>query len=430
MSAIKRKDSKGRILREGEIQKKDGRYEYRFNDADGVRRSVYSWKLTESDFIPAGKRECKSLREMERTIQRDVSDNIVARSRLTLDDRWNIYIKGRSNLRESTIYTYTSLYNLYISPRFGTRPISSIKYSDVLAFYTELIDEHRLAANTFELVHSILNQIFNIAVRDGHIRTNPCSGVSRDVLSKTVKPEHKKALTEAEQTEFVNYLSIVDKCYNGYKELFLCLLGTGCRVGEMLGLRWCDIDWDENVIYISRTMVYGPYGSDDAFALKIHAPKTSSGERVIPMLNSVRQILAERHVEQTKKGLTDICVDGQSGFVWVTDDGLMMTAATARRNLRRIIDLHNSTEKRAARAEKRKAILLPQFSPHILRHTFCTRLCERENDLKLIQEIMGHSDIATTMDVYNNSTTERKKNSFKSLDTEAFDFTTSTRSLP
>nr|DAI45361.1 MAG TPA: Integrase [Caudoviricetes sp.] len=430
MSAVKRKDSKGRILREGEIQKKDGRYEYRFNDADGVRRSVYSWKLTETDFVPAGKRECKSLREMERTIQRDVSDNIVARSRLTLDDRWKMYIKGRSNLRESTIYTYTSLYNLYISPRFGTRSISSIKYSDVLAFFTELIDERHLAVNTFQQIRGILNQIFKVAVRDGYIRTNPCSGVSRGIVPKTIKTESKKALTETEQTEFINYLSIADRCYNGYKELFLCLLGTGCRVGEMLGLKWCDIDWNENVIYINRTMVYGPYGSDGAFILKVHSPKTPSGERVIPMLTSVRQILKDRYEEQTEKGLDKVCVDGQSGFVWVGEDGSIMTADTARKKLRRIIALHNSTEKQAARVEKRKAILLPQFSPHTLRHTFCTRLCERENDLKTIQEIMGHSDITITMNIYNNSNTERKKASFKSLDTGVFDFTTSAQPLP
>ena len=75
----------------------------------------------------------------------------------------------------------------------------------------------------------------------------------------------------------------------------------------------------------------------------------------------------------------------------------------------------NKGEEEAAKKEDREALLLPHFSAHHLRHTFCTRLCENESNLKVIQSVMGHSDITTTMDIYAECTAEKKQEVFATL---------------
>ena len=77
-------------------------------------------------------------------------------------------------------------------------------------------------------------------------------------------------------------------------------------------------------------------------------------------------------------------------------------------------EIRNYTER--AIKEGRAPELLPRFSCHHLRHTFCTRFCENETNLKIIQEIMGHADITTTMDIYNEATKDKKKESFAELE--------------
>ena len=82
----------------------------------------------------------------------------------------------------------------------------------------------------------------------------------------------------------------------------------------------------------------------------------------------------------------------------------------------RIVKEHNKQEKMLAEQEGREPLIIPHFSVHNLRHTFCTRFCENETNIKIIQEIMGHADITTTMDIYNEATKEKKKESFAGLE--------------
>jgi len=85
------------------------------------------------------------------------------------------------------------------------------------------------------------------------------------------------------------------------------------------------------------------------------------------------------------------------------------------RAIKRISSAYNATEEVEAKKEHREPVLLPDFSAHSLRHTFCTRLCERETNLKVIQSIMGHKDIQTTMDIYAEATEEKKQETFEHL---------------
>ena len=108
-------------------------------------------------------------------------------------------------------------------------------------------------------------------------------------------------------------------------------------------------------------------------------------------------------------GFESETIDGYTNFVFLTDGGSVITASSVNRAIKLIIKAHNEAEEAKAEEEGREAVMLPDFSAHILRHTFCTRLCENETNLKFIQSVMGHSDISTTMDIYADATDEKKQ---------------------
>lgn len=115
-------------------------------------------------------------------------------------------------------------------------------------------------------------------------------------------------------------------------------------------------------------------------------------------------------------GFNQTVIDGYSGFIFANRYGDIMNPSTINRALVRIIRDYNKDENACAKMEQRPPELLPHFSVHNLRHTFCTRFCENETNLKIIQEIMGHADITTTMDIYNEATREKKVESFAKLE--------------
>jgi integrase len=149
--------------------------------------------------------------------------------------------------------------------------------------------------------------------------------------------------------------------------------------------------------------------------LKINTPKTEAGMRTIPMLDAVKDAFEMIWEEQKENGWTDAEIDGMTGFIFCNRYGNIMNAQSVNRAIKRIASSYNATEEVEARKEHREPVLLPNFSAHNLRHTFCTRLCERETNLKVIQSIMGHKDIQTTMDIYAEATEEKKQETFEHL---------------
>lgn len=137
--------------------------------------------------------------------------------------------------------------------------------------------------------------------------------------------------------------------------------------------------------------------------------------RIIPMIDEVFDAFLEEYQYQKVIGFCTDEIDGYSGFVFCTGDGKVYLPNAINRTIRSICADYNKEEESKAKEENRDPVLLPKFSCHILRHTFCTRFCENETNLKVIQEIMGHADISTTMDVYAEATQEKKKESMASL---------------
>lgn len=204
--------------------------------------------------------------------------------------------------------------------------------------------------------------------------------------------------------------------YRHYLNLFTVFLGTGCRVGEITGLRWEDCDFTENIISINHNLVYCKTDDGKHRKFFISTPKTEAGMRVIPMLGEVKRALLEERLQQMKSGFCQAEIDGYSGFIFMGARGNVRKATDINKVIVRIVTDYNAEETELAKAQHREPELLPHFSAHNLRHTFCTRLCEHETNLKVIQEIMGHANISITMDVYNEVTQEQKKTSFTNLE--------------
>ena len=415
--AEKRRDNKGRVLRAGESQRPDGKYEYKYADSNGERHSVYNWKLVATDKVPEGKQGGTSLRDMEKQIQKDLEDNLLIYQtrKMTLNSFWDQYIELKKELKESTRTNYIYMYDNYVRSDFGKKNITTIKYSDVKKFYISLIHERGFKPNSMEIINTILHPVFTSAVRDGYIRSNPSDGVMADIKkSHTWEKPKRHALTEQQQTKFVEFTAQSYQ-YKHWLPLFTVLLGTGGRIGEILGLRWEDCDFQDNIININHTLIYRKY-TDEASHFAITTPKTKSGVRIIPMLSDVKAALTEEYKEQLESGFNESVVDGYSGFIFKSRYNTVLSPHCVNRAIDRIIKACNAKEEEDAKVEGREPELLPHFSCHHLRHTICTRFCENETNLKVIQEIMGHADITTTMDIYNEATKDKKMESFAGLE--------------
>lgn len=414
--AGKRRDKKGRILRDGENQMQDGRYRYQYIDGSGKRCTVYSWRLVETDMTPKGKRDTESLREKIKKITRDMDDGVVSslQSKVTLNDMFDLYMSGKQELKQSTRGNYNYMYKKYVYDTLGKRKMVSIKYSDIRAFYISLIREKGFKPNSMEIINTILHPIFTLAVRDGIIRTNVTDGVMAEIKkSHNWEKPKRHALTIPEQEAFINFIAN-SETYSHWLPLFTVFLGTGGRVGEIIGLRWCDCDFKNRTISINHNLIYRQQDNGKC-EMHITTPKTSAGCRVIPMLDEVKSALLQERKKQMTNGFCKAEIDGYTDFVFINRFDMAHNPMTINRAIKRIYTAYNEQEKERAKKEHREPVLIRHFSVHNLRHTFCTRFCENETNIKVIQEIMGHSDIGTTMNIYAEATQDMKKQSFENL---------------
>lgn len=414
----KRRDTKGRVLRNGEVQRQDGKYMFRYTDEAGIRRAVYSWKLVNTDRAPEGKRCDVALRDMEKTIQRNLDDKIKTyeATTVTVNQMYDKFMELRIDLKETTRCNYAQLYSVHVREVIGYRPVGAIKPTQIQSIYMTMCQDKGLKFSTIQSVHSLLYQIFDNAVIDNIIRTNPAANALKNLRRKMDSEQEKRhALTEREQSEFIDFVYHA-RAYQRYGPLFTVLLGTGMRIGEALGLRWCDCDFEAGIIHVNHTLSYKTSESNGIYQYRVTSPKTKAGIRDIPMLDEVRKALIKEKKVRRNPNIEKFCVGAYTDFVFLNSQGKPWTQAFIFDTLHRIVTAYNKQQDALSSQGGGDLFHLPYFSAHILRHTFCTRICEHETDLKFIQEIMGHRSIRTTMDVYNEVGKERKASGFKNLE--------------
>ena len=400
-----RKDLRGRSLRKGEVQRSsDKRYMYTYTDPMGRRKFIYANDLAE-------------LREKEAKLMKDQLDglDLYVAGKASVNDTFDRYMSTKYNLRESTKSSYLCTYDHYVRDTFGKKRIADIKYSDVLQFYYYLLNEVKISLGTLDTVHCLLHPTFQLAVRDEIIRNNPTDGVMKEISRESSKNRGiRHALTVEQQRAFMEYIANHPIYYHWWP-MFTVLLGTGCRIGEALGLRWQDLDYDKRTININHSLSYYQKPESNKSVLRISKPKTEAGIRTIPMLDIVKDAFEMLYEEQLENGFNETEIDGMSGFIFCNRFGTVPNPQTVNHTIKRIANSYNADEVVRAKKERRDPIILPNFSCHHLRHTFCTRLCENETNLKVIQSIMGHRNIETTMDIYAEATEEKKQESFENL---------------
>ena len=385
---------KERKLEKGESKRKDGRYMYRYTDSNGKRHAIYAKTLTE-------------LRIQERQIKRDKKElNEYVTTGASVNFVFDRYISLKTNLKQNTRSNYIYIYNKFIRDGFGRRNINEIRFSDVKQFYVSLLSAG-LQVNTLDNIHTVLHPTFQLAVRDNVIRSNPSDGVMAELKKNDGKNKGiRHALTLEQQRAFLNYTAN-SPVYCHWLPLFTFLFGTGCRIGETVGMRWDDVDFEKKEVSVNHSLEYMLDESRKA-AWHVSTPKTAAGVRVIPLLKEVEEALLEEKENQKRTGVNNVDeVDGMTGFMFANRYGKLLLPSSVNRAIVRISDAYNAEETVRAAREKREPILIPHFSAHHIRHPFATRLCEHESNLKVIQSIMGHADIATTMNIYAEATKKR-----------------------
>ena len=307
------------------------------------------------------------------------------------------------------------MYKKYVKNTLGLKKIASIKYSTIVDFYSSLITNKELTINTISSINTILHPVFTLAVRDDILLKNPTDSIMSEIKKRYHSGNSQRhALTEAQQSAFINYIAESD-IYNHWLPLFTVFLGTGCRVGELIGLRWDDCDFDDNIISINHNLIYLMDESGKS-SFHITTPKTENGTRIIPMLSVVKNALLAEKENQLMRGHVQPVVDDYTNFVFTNKFGKVYHPLAINQAIRRIYTDYNAQELSLAEKEGREPVLLPHFTVHTLRHTFCTRFCENETNIKVIQAIMGHSSITTTMNIYAEATEKKKKEVFENLD--------------
>lgn len=368
----KRKDSKGRILRTGESQRSESSYMYRYTDLRGNRQCIYAATLSE-------------LRDKEDVINQQLREGVnFADGLITVYQLTKKYLRSKRNIKTSTRMSYETTLNMLKTDPFGQRTIKDIKMMDVKEWLITLHEEKGWSYNSIQGVRTVLKPAFQTAVEDDIIRKNPFSFRISDIIIN----DSKKRFAIDEETEQRLLDAIKNDQYaRQYYDILIILLETGMRVTELLSLTKNDVDLKNRVVNVDK-QVYTPRKKEQSYA--VCKPKTESGIRKIPLtqraVDSFRSVLSNA----SKQKKVQCVIDGYTGFIFPGKNGYPVPAATLQNGLRRSIERYNRKHKDQ----------LPHITPHILRHTFCSRKVAQGMDLKSLQYVMGHSHLDVTMNVY------------------------------
>lgn len=376
----RRRDNKNRVLRKGESQKSSNLYMYRWTDGFGTRKCVYASSLDE-------------LRKKEEEIEKELALG-VSRTTITLNEQIEIYLQIKGNLAKSTMSNYKYYYGHTIhDSKIGRMRVIDIKKSDILLFYRKL-SESGYSAGTIKILQKIIRPALQLAYEDSVILRNPADGCTRDYAEDV---EKKYALTFDEEKEFLDRIKNRPRMKR-YYPMYAIMLKTGLRISEMIGLTWDDVDMEKREININHQIQY--LLVDGKAQYHAGKTKTSAGKRIIPMTESIYKLFVEqRKIWFSTNRDTEYEIDGYKNFVFVSHvTGRCMHHNSVRRMIRKIVAMNEERE-----------IQLPNISPHILRHTACCRMAESGCDIKVLQYLLGQTDIRTTMRVYNHVDTERVK---------------------
>lgn len=393
-NSTKRTDSRGRILKTGESQRKDGRYAYKYV-VNGKEQFIYSWRLNETDPLPKGKRPCEPLRQMEKQIKRDLDDGINSiGAKMTVCELYKEHIATKkANVRESTQKGRNQLMKVLQYDKLGNMQIGKVTPKDATE-WVKRMKEKGFAYQTINNYKRSLIAIFYTAIERDYVRKNPFIFKTSDVIENDT--EEKIALTDKQAETLLQFLK-TDCTYQKHFHAVTVLLNTGLRISELCGLTMNDIDFANGFISVNHQLIF------DKGEYRTEKPKTDCGVRKVPMNESVSKALKDEI--NSRENVQPVTVDGYTGFVFLNKKGLPMYGAAYSVDFGNMIKKYNKHHKQK----------LPKISPHTLRHTFCTNMANKNMPPKALQYIMGHKDITTTLGYYAHGSAESAKIAMESL---------------
>lgn len=378
----KRRDNRNRILHEGEYQRADGRYRFRYVDIHGNEGNLYSWRLDHNDPIPKGKKMELSLREKEKQLEQDMFNGLVpGGGGLTVLELVEKYVSLKIGVRQSTYAGYKTVINLLKKDDFGKKRIDKVKLSDAKAWLIKLQRVDGKGYSSIHTIRGVLRPPFQMAEEDDLIRKNPFGfELVNVIVNDSVRRE---AVTRKQEREFLRFIK-EDAHFCKYYDAIFILFNTGLRISEFCGLTKSDLDFKNKRIRVNHQLQ-----RTSQMQYIIEKPKTESGERYVPMSDEVMACF-KRILKDRVNPKVEPMVDGMTGFLFLDKNDMPMVALHWEKYFQHIREKYNSIYK----------VQMPPITPHVCRHTFCSNMAKSGMNPKMLQYIMGHSDISVTMNTY------------------------------
>ena len=375
-----RKDHKNRLLRAGESQDKEGRYRYSYYE-NGKQKSFYSWKLESTDKLPAGKKECVSLREqIEKLQKKQLLYGKYSESSYTVLDLVERYVGLKTGVRKSTQAGYKTVINVLKKEEFGSRKISDIRISDAKLWLIQMQKSGR-GYSSIHTIRGVLRPAFQMAVDDDVLLKNPFEfQLATIIINDSIRRE---AISKKQERMFLKFVKD-DPHFSKYYEGIYILFKTGMRISEFCGLTIRDIDMKERTIDINHQL---QRLSDMEYI--IEQTKTNAGKRVLPMTQDVYECF-QTILKNRKAPKKEPMIGKYVGFLYLDKNGMPMVALHWQKYFDHICEKYNKIYREQ----------IPKITPHVCRHTYCTNMALAGMNPKTLQYLMGHSEIGVTLDVY------------------------------
>jgi len=373
---------KRRANGEGNIRKrKDGRWEGRYTagyDPESGKRIIKN---------VLGKTQAEVKEKLKKAIEKNVGIDYGRAKTYTVGNWLEVWYENyaKIKMRPSTYLTYHGYIENHIKPQLGKIPLNDLTTLNLQQFYKKLLAEGRveriesqkqpkgLSTKTVRNIHQIISSALKLAVEQRLIARNPADGCALP------KVEHKemKTLTADQLSAFFQ-----EAKDSGVYELYYLDLATGLRRGELLGLKWTDVDLDRGVLKIQRAI-------SRQNGKVVEAPlKTKNAYRTLPLSADAISVLKMQK-----------CKVGNSEWVFPSPTGGPMSPDSVLHMLQRVL-------KRAG---------LPRIRFHDLRHTFATMALQNGVDVKTVSSMLGHYSAGFTLDTYAHVTTSAKREAAKTM---------------
>lgn len=367
------KDIKGKELEKGISQRSDLLYVGRFTDRYGKRRQKVFSKL----------QECRQW--LADTQFEDEQGDCAFDKEIRVKD-WYLYwidLKEKT-VRPNTHRNYRERYLRNIDPVIGKMKLKDVKPFACQQIMNRMAEQGYTSSTIYQARIALFN-MFDYAVQNDVIIKNPCNKTVKANIGKEVSK--KEALTIEQQKKFLYGIK-----GNAYENQYAFLLQTGLRTGEMVGLRWSDIDFEKRILHVNQTMEY----RYNVGKWRVGPPKGQAGYRSVPLTDEAIETLRR---QKMKNAMCKVLPIEWKDYIFLCRKGTPVKNSTYDTMLQKMCD----------------RICIPRFSMHVLRHTFATRCIEAGMKPKTLQTILGHSNIGITMNRYVHTTEDEKRREMMSI---------------